>query len=63
MSFHFGKKKTEDQTNKLYFLELVRFSGHPRPPPGWYNSEVKEILARNPSVCIYDFLQGNKIYY
>ena len=39
-----------DQTNKLQFLELVRFSGHPRHPPGWYDSGVKEISARNPSV-------------
>ena len=27
-------------------------SGHPRHPPGWCNSGVKEILARNPSVVL-----------
>ena len=36
----------------LQFLELFCFSGHPKHLPGWYNSGVKEILARNPSVCL-----------
>ena len=42
------------RTNKqIIVIELVCFSGHPRHPPGWYNSGVKEILAKNPSVQTY----------
>ena len=43
------KTAAELAVNK--FLELVSFSGHPRHLPGWYNSGVKEILAKNSSVC------------
>ena len=49
MLFHFGWK-TADQTNKLLFLDLICSSGHPRQALEWYNSRVKKILARNPSV-------------
>ena len=48
---YFGdNEKMLNQTNKLWFLELVRFSGHLRYPPGWYDSGLKEMSARNPSV-------------
>ena len=54
--------KTADQAN-----QLVPWAGHPRHSPGWYNSVVKEISARNPSVqlistyeqtpCIFELTQ------
>ena len=35
-----------------YIIELVHFSGNPGDPPRWYNSGVKESLARNSGVCL-----------
>ena len=47
--FPFWLKKSQGNKQIIVF-ELVCFSGHPRHPPGWYNSGVKEMSARNPSV-------------
>ena len=49
MSFHFGWIKQQTKQTNYSSLRLSA-SMDTKRPPGWYNSAVKEILARNPSV-------------
>ena len=50
--FEFYSNLAEKQQTKQTNYSFLSFSGH----PGWYNSGVKEISARNPSV--YRFMAG-----